>query len=157
MRRTISQETRRCSFCRKAQGADSKLIASPGEHPRAYICHECVGVCETLEEHGDRVRSDEVTSSEADPRGSLRGLFAWYRRKHPAGPSCSFCGKAKEAVQELMQKLIASPDRRAYIRYDCLAMCRHILVLAGDAEDATRSRPEGVRDGIDSIVGGRSR
>jgi len=140
MRRAISQETRRCSFCRKAQGAASNLIASPGEHPRAYICDQCVGVCETLEEHGDRVRSDEVTRPEADPRGSLRGLFAWYRRKHPAGPSCSFCGKAKELVQDLMQELIASPDRRAYICHDCLAICRSIL-----AEGATLSSPRGAR------------
>ena len=137
MRRAISQETLRCSFCRKAQGLVSNLIASPGEHPRAHICDECVAVCETLEDHGgDRVRSDEATSSEADPGGSLRGLFAWYRRKHPAGPSCSFCGKAKEAAPEL----IASPDRRAYICHDCLAMCRHIL-----AEGATLSIPEGAR------------
>jgi ATP-dependent protease Clp ATPase subunit len=139
MSRAISQETRRCSFCRKGQGAAGKLIASPGEHPRAYICGECVGVCETLE-HGDRVRSDEVASSEADPGGSLRGLFAWYRRKHPAGPCCSFCGKAKEAAQELMQELIASPDRRAYICHDCLTMCRHIL-----AEGATLSSLQGAR------------
>ena len=133
------EETLRCSFCQKAQDAVGKLISSPGEHPRAYICDECVAVCETLE-HGDRVRGDEAASSEADPRGSLRGLFAWYRRKHPAGPCCSFCGKAKEAAQELMQELIASPDRRAYICHDCLAMCRHIL-----AEGATLSIPEGAR------------
>ena len=135
--RTGTEEMLRCSFCHKSQDAVAKLISSLSDYPRAYICDECVAVCETLEDHGgDRVRSDEATSSEADPGGSLRGLFAWYRRKHPAGPSCSFCGKAKEAAPEL----IASPDRRAYICHDCLAMCRHIL-----AEGATLSIPEGAR------------
>jgi ATP-dependent Clp protease ATP-binding subunit ClpX len=48
-----SDETLRCSFCQKAQEAVGKLISSPGDHPRAYICDECVGVCNTIleEEH----------------------------------------------------------------------------------------------------------
>jgi len=35
-------EALHCSFCRKAQDAVSKLISSPSDYPRAYICDECV-------------------------------------------------------------------------------------------------------------------
>jgi hypothetical protein len=35
-------ETLHCSFCRKSQDAVGKLISSPADIPRAYICDECV-------------------------------------------------------------------------------------------------------------------
>ena len=35
-------ETLHCSFCRKSQDAVGKLISSPTDSPRAYICDECV-------------------------------------------------------------------------------------------------------------------
>ena len=59
MKRAGTEETLRCSFCQKAQDAVGKLISSPGEHPRAYICDECVGVCNTIleEDHAERVPS----------------------------------------------------------------------------------------------------
>jgi ATP-dependent Clp protease ATP-binding subunit ClpX len=34
----------RCSFCHKRQDQVEKLIASPSEYPRAYICDECIRV-----------------------------------------------------------------------------------------------------------------
>jgi ATP-dependent protease Clp ATPase subunit len=34
-----------CSFCHKSQDAVGKLISSPSEWPRVYICNECVMVC----------------------------------------------------------------------------------------------------------------
>jgi ATP-dependent Clp protease ATP-binding subunit ClpX len=59
VKRAGTEETLRCSFCQKAQDAVGKLISSPGEHPRAYICDECVGVCNTIleEDHAERVPS----------------------------------------------------------------------------------------------------
>ncbi len=38
----------RCSFCHKTQDAVTKLISSPSEYPRAYICDECVAVCNSI-------------------------------------------------------------------------------------------------------------
>jgi len=43
-----TDEPLRCSFCRKSQEAVHKLISSPDEHPRAYICDECVHVCNSI-------------------------------------------------------------------------------------------------------------
>ena len=37
-----STETLQCSFCRKSQDVVGKLISSPPDYPRAYICNECV-------------------------------------------------------------------------------------------------------------------
>ncbi|MGH9477175.1 MAG: ATP-dependent Clp protease ATP-binding subunit ClpX [Terriglobales bacterium] len=46
--RNGTQESLRCSFCHKNQEAVAKLISSPSEYPRAYICDECVAVCNSI-------------------------------------------------------------------------------------------------------------
>jgi ATP-dependent Clp protease ATP-binding subunit ClpX len=46
--RTGSEEMLRCSFCHKSQDAVAKLISSPSDYPRAYICDECVAVCNSI-------------------------------------------------------------------------------------------------------------
>ena len=46
--RSGSDEMLRCSFCHKAQDAVAKLISSPSDYPRAYICDECVQVCNSI-------------------------------------------------------------------------------------------------------------
>jgi ATP-dependent Clp protease ATP-binding subunit ClpX len=43
-----SEESLRCSFCHKSQDAVAKLISSPSDYPRAYICDECVAVCNSI-------------------------------------------------------------------------------------------------------------
>jgi ATP-dependent Clp protease ATP-binding subunit ClpX len=43
-----SDEVLRCSFCHKSQDAVAKLISSPSDYPRAYICDECVAVCNSI-------------------------------------------------------------------------------------------------------------
>jgi ATP-dependent Clp protease ATP-binding subunit ClpX len=46
--RSGSEEILRCSFCHKSQDAVAKLISSPSDYPRAYICDECVAVCNSI-------------------------------------------------------------------------------------------------------------
>ncbi len=46
--RTGTDEVLRCSFCHKSQDAVAKLISSPTDYPRAYICDECVAVCNSI-------------------------------------------------------------------------------------------------------------
>jgi ATP-dependent Clp protease ATP-binding subunit ClpX len=46
--RTGTDEALRCSFCHKSQDAVAKLISSPSDYPRAYICDECVAVCNSI-------------------------------------------------------------------------------------------------------------
>jgi ATP-dependent Clp protease ATP-binding subunit ClpX len=62
LKRLVSDEILRCSFCQKTQDAVGKLISSPGDHPRAYICDECVAICNTIleEEQAERVPAVEA-------------------------------------------------------------------------------------------------
>ena len=46
--RSGTDEMLRCSFCHKSQDAVAKLISSPSDYPRAYICDECVAVCNSI-------------------------------------------------------------------------------------------------------------
>ncbi|MCP5115126.1 MAG: ATP-dependent Clp protease ATP-binding subunit ClpX [bacterium] len=64
MRRSGSDDTLRCSFCHKSQDVVGKLISSPGDYPKAYICDECIAVCNSILED-DRRES---------PHGSLSKL-----------------------------------------------------------------------------------
>ncbi len=38
----------RCSFCHKNQEVVGKLISTPGDYPKSYICDECVAVCNSI-------------------------------------------------------------------------------------------------------------
>ena len=46
--RSGTEEVLKCSFCHKSQDAVAKLISSPSDYPRAYICDECVAVCNSI-------------------------------------------------------------------------------------------------------------
>ncbi len=48
MRRTGSEDVLRCSFCHKSQDVVRKLISSPDDRFRAYICDECVVACNAI-------------------------------------------------------------------------------------------------------------
>ncbi len=48
MKRIGSDEPLRCSFCHKSQDVVGKLISSPSEYPRVYICDECIAVCNSI-------------------------------------------------------------------------------------------------------------
>ncbi len=48
MKRTGSDDSLRCSFCHKSQDLVGKLISSPSDYPRAYICDECIAVCNSI-------------------------------------------------------------------------------------------------------------
>jgi ATP-dependent Clp protease ATP-binding subunit ClpX len=48
LKRSGSDETLRCSFCHKSQDVVGKLISSPSDYPRAYICDECISVCNSI-------------------------------------------------------------------------------------------------------------
>ena len=48
MKRVGTDDTLRCSFCHKSQDVVGKLISSPSDYPRAYICDECIAVCNSI-------------------------------------------------------------------------------------------------------------
>ena len=66
MKRFPQEEPLRCSFCHKTQEQVEKLISSPSEYPRSYICNECVGVCQQILE--DEKREQASPASRRLPR-----------------------------------------------------------------------------------------
>ena len=66
MKKYSPDEPLRCSFCHKTQEQVEKLISSPSDYPRAYICNECVGVCQTILE--DEKREQAVGPAKRLPR-----------------------------------------------------------------------------------------
>jgi len=60
VRKLNTDEPLRCSFCHKTQEQVEKLISSPSDYPRAYICNECVGVCEQILEEEKREQAGPV-------------------------------------------------------------------------------------------------
>jgi len=65
--RTGTEEILRCSFCHKSQDAVAKLISSPSDYPRAYICDECVAVCNSILED-DRATTPPATTPNQLPK-----------------------------------------------------------------------------------------
>src|SRR5437867_3698723 len=60
MKRPGSDEALRRSFCHKSQDVVGKLISSPSDYPRAYICDECIAVCNSILEDD---KTDQPSSS----------------------------------------------------------------------------------------------
>jgi len=61
VKRSPSEGALRCSFCRKSQDIVSKLIATPGDYPKSYICDECVLICTAI--------LDEESTNKTGPGG----------------------------------------------------------------------------------------
>ncbi|MFZ0640479.1 MAG: ATP-dependent Clp protease ATP-binding subunit ClpX [Candidatus Acidiferrales bacterium] len=61
MKRFSPDETLHCSFCHKTQEQVEKLISSPSEYPRSYICNECVSVCQQILDEEKREQTSPVS------------------------------------------------------------------------------------------------
>jgi ATP-dependent Clp protease ATP-binding subunit ClpX len=71
------EEPLRCSFCHKSQDAVGKLISSPSEFPRAYICDECIAVCNSILED-DRGESPYAAPHKLPKPLELKGYLDQY-------------------------------------------------------------------------------
>jgi len=59
----VKEELLKCSFCDKPRNKVERLISSPAEMPRVYICNECVTVCNAiLEEEKKKKDPTEPTT-----------------------------------------------------------------------------------------------
>ena len=70
MKKFTPEEPLRCSFCHKTQEQVEKLISSPSDYPRSYICNECVGVCQQILE--DEKREQATAPANAACRARRR-------------------------------------------------------------------------------------
>jgi len=67
VKRAGSDDSLRCSFCHKSQDVVGKLISSPSDYPRAYICDECVAVCNSILED-DRTATPQAAAPNQLPK-----------------------------------------------------------------------------------------
>jgi hypothetical protein len=75
-KRAQADSARSCSFCHKHQDVVGKLISSPSDYPRAYICDECVAVCNSImEDEIDRPPEIDRTPEIQHLREKLRLLL----------------------------------------------------------------------------------
>jgi dihydrofolate reductase len=70
MPRAKASQPLRCSFCHKSQDVVAKLISSPSDSARAYICDECVGVCNSML-HEDAANIAQAATAETVLRTPL--------------------------------------------------------------------------------------
>ena len=75
-----SEETLRCSFCHKSQDAVAKLISSPSDYPRAYICDECVAVCNSIleDDKGDLQGASGATPTQLPKPAEVKAFLDEY-------------------------------------------------------------------------------
>ncbi len=83
VKRTGSDESLRCSFCHKSQDVVGKLISSPSDYPRAYICDECIAVCNSILED-DRSEQPQTAAHQASQALGTEGISGSVRDR-PGG------------------------------------------------------------------------
>ena len=79
MKRT-TDDSLRCSFCHKSQDVVGKLISSPSDYPRAYICDECIAVCNSIIED-DRHEKSYGTPGKLPEAVGIKGVFGSVRNR----------------------------------------------------------------------------
>lgn len=76
MKRFGSDDALRCSFCHKSQDVVGKLISTPSDYPRAYICDECIMVCNTILEDDKSEPPGTPANTANRKRREARALLA---------------------------------------------------------------------------------
>ena len=96
-------EPPRCSFCRKNQDEVGKLISSPTDEVRAFICDECVAVCESiLEDDRDVKECNEPHPFVDDQLVSdlVEAVERWIAKEHSgAGAAPEFAAMRNVAMR----------------------------------------------------------
>jgi hypothetical protein len=104
-----------CSFCQKSQDSVSKLISSPSDYPRAYICNECIAVCASILEHDHEqpaaVLMTPVTETQKHPllayrlaSSLLTTVERWIRREPLGGDAAQELAELQRVAVEMMDE-----------------------------------------------------
>jgi len=100
---TPGEGDQRCSFCGKSSAVVLKMITSPSDVPKTYICDECVQVCASLLED-DGIQIGHPAAIWAGPESSpllthplapqlLSSIEVWIRQE----------SSGKDAAEELAE------------------------------------------------------
>lgn len=116
MRKTDTQPSGLCcSFCRKSQDSVSKLISSPSDYPRAYICDECIAVCASiLADDRDRLPGVSGTPVNGEEKHALlahqmtpsllSAIEHWIRHESLGVDASHELGRVRKIAVEMMME-----------------------------------------------------
>lgn len=115
MRRASTDDSLRCSFCHKSERVVGRLISSPSDYPRAYICDECVAVCGSIIED-DRLAAAGVEPDLPDsqphallshPRASelMGAVEAWIREESLGNDGVVALVQVRSMAERMMTEL----------------------------------------------------
>ena len=100
-----------CSFCRKPQSEVQKLIASPSDGSRAYICDECIAVCanivkeaaaETVPEQAPIIEEGHPLLEHARASELFAALELWIKRESLGEDAAEELGQVRAIAGEMM-------------------------------------------------------
>ena len=104
-----------CSFCHKSQESVAKLISSPSDYARAYICDECITVCSSILED-DRGQLPPVSEMPVNPSEKhpllahrlasslLTAIEQWVRRESSGGDAALELSEVHKIAAEMVPK-----------------------------------------------------
>jgi ATP-dependent Clp protease ATP-binding subunit ClpX len=93
----------RCSFCHKRQEVVQKLISSPSDHPRAYICNECIAVCNSILEDDRNVPARTPQEEPDTPASELMEAIAdWIRAESLGRDAADELGRVREMARRMI-------------------------------------------------------
>lgn len=113
-----------CSFCRKPKEAVAKLISSPGAHPRAYICDECVAVCAMIIDEDravpDAPSEDNQPTEEPHPLVShplasrlMAAVERWIKQESLGADAAADIAEVRSVAGRMMAEVTARAIRRS--------------------------------------------
>jgi len=105
-----TDEILRCSFCHKSQDAVAKLISSPSDYPRAFICDECVAVCNSILED-DRTATPQAPTPNQLPKPQEVKAFL---DEYVIGQEQTKKEASGRGLQPLQAHLYESPESRRW-------------------------------------------
>jgi len=109
--RRFTETSLRCSFCHKSEKTVGKLISSPSDYPRAYICDECVAVCASII-GDDRHDVAEPSSDAAEPSVGVNHPLAphlimavelWIRRESAGEDAAGLLEEIRSIASEMIR------------------------------------------------------
>jgi ketosteroid isomerase-like protein len=131
-----SQPDLRCWFCHKSQDVVEKLISSPSE-PRAYICDECVAVCDSI------LANDEIPVARRLAALETVGAFVAAINRHDASRIAALMTDDHVIVDSLGYRVRGAAATEAgsyfavcpdyWIRTDSMAVAGDVVLAVGEA------------------------
>jgi len=104
MRRS-TETSLRCSFCHKSEKERIKLISSPSDYPRAYICDECVAVCAAIIEDDRHEAAEPSPMDVNDPLASrlIKAVESWIKRESAGEDAARELEEVRSIASEMIR------------------------------------------------------